>query len=380
MRVRNKGVQSVGHVTVNGAIAIGRRVYWSKTGGTDDRVDRWLGIADARVSVGARELCCRATLGGLSFEEAADTLWRLGQIRVGKERLRQTAEQTGRGVLESQRTGDLLPAWDAAGGALTMGCDGVMVPVVTTAEKQRRRANRRGRRKARHSGWPRHRGSDQGFKEFKVAAFYDRKRERYHVVGTAGDHEVLGRLMRREAGRLKIGEAVTKVAVTDGAEWIHRQVETRLPMVDAHILDYYHLKQHVGEAAGVCFGEGQPASESLRKRLTTALYDEGAGGLLLAIHETWRSVRSRRKREVLRKLEQYVSKRAAMLDYPTFVQRGFDVGSGPTESSCKTLTLRLKGHGRRWDRPNAEAVMALEALRQSGLWRTYWDRERNLVA
>ncbi|MCX5682532.1 MAG: hypothetical protein NT049_02455 [Planctomycetota bacterium] len=367
-------------MTVNGAIAIGRRIYWSKAQGADGRLDRWLGIVDARISVGARELCCRATLGGLSFIEASGTLWRLGQIRVCKDRLRQIAEGEGRRVLEAQRTGDLTPAWDAAQGRLTLGCDGVMVPVVTAAEKQKRRARRRRRRKARRCGGPRHRGSDQGFKEFKIAAFYNRKRERYHVVGTAGNHEALGRLMRREAGRLKINEAITKVAVTDGAEWIRRQIQTRLPMVDAHILDYYHLKQHVGEAALVCFGEANPAGEAWRTRLTTALYEEGAAGLLLAIHETLRSARARRKRDLLRKLEQYVAKRATMLDYPTFVERDFDVGSGPTEAACKTLTLRLKGRGRRWDRPNAEAVMALEALRQSRLWLTYWNRERTLVA
>ena len=49
------------------------------------------------------------------------------------------------------------------------------------------------------------------------------------------------------------------------------------------------------------------------------------------------------------------------------------MGSGPTESCCKTLTQRLKGSGRRGDVENAEAVMALEALRESGLWKTYWQ-------
>ena len=35
-------------------------------------------------------------------------------------------------------------------------------------------------------------------------------------------------------------------------------------------------------------------------------------------------------------------------------------------------TPRLKGSGKRWDADNAEAVMALDALRASGLWQTYW--------
>ena len=62
--------------------------------------------------------------------------------------------------------------------------------------------------------------------------------------------------------------------------------------------------------------------------------------------------------------------------YPTFRQLGYDCGSGPTESCCGTLTARLKGPGMRWDKDNAEAVMALAGLYHSNLWRTYWHAQR----
>ena len=57
-----------------------------------------------------------------------------------------------------------------------------------------------------------------------------------------------------------------------------------------------------------------------------------------------------------------------MIRYPEFVEKGWQIGSGPTEATCKTLTARLKGSGMRWDADNAEALMALEALTQSGQW------------
>jgi hypothetical protein len=50
----------------------------------------------------------------------------------------------------------------------------------------------------------------------------------------------LGRLMRREAGKLRIDRARRKYSVTDGAEWIANQYATQLPMLDENILDYYH--------------------------------------------------------------------------------------------------------------------------------------------
>jgi hypothetical protein len=48
------------------------------------------------------------------------------------------------------------------------------------------------------------------------------------------------------------------------------------------------------------------------------------------------------------------------------------IGSGPMEAMCKT-TWRLKGPGMRWDSPNAEVVMALAALDQSGHWTGSWQ-------
>ena len=48
----------------------------------------------------------------------------------------------------------------------------------------------------------------------------------------------------------------------------------------------------------------------------------------------------------------------------------------PTESLCGTLTDRLKGPGMRWDKSNAEAMMALACVCHSGLWDTYWKSQR----
>ena len=59
--------------------------------------------------------------------------------------------------------------------------------------------------------------------------------------------------------------------------------------------------------------------------------------------------------------------------YPEFLEKGRHIGSGPTESMCRATTERLKGAGRRWDADNAEALMAIEALEQSGGWQAYWD-------
>jgi hypothetical protein len=62
-----------------------------------------------------------------------------------------------------------------------------------------------------------------------------------------------------------------------------------------------------------------------------------------------------------------------MIHSPEFLAKGWQIGSGPTESRCKTSTQRLKGRGRRWDGRNAEAVAALTTLEDSQQWHLYWQ-------
>ena len=87
----------------------------------------------------------------------------------------------------------------------------------------------------------------------------------------------------------------------------------------------------------------------------------------------WRVGLRRGCRAAADRLLNYVSEREDMIKYPEFSAKGWQIGSGPTEATCKTLTARLKGSGMRWDADNAEALLALEALTQSGQWDLYWQ-------
>lgn len=69
-----------------------------------------------------------------------------------------------------------------------------------------------------------------------------------------------------------------------------------------------------------------------------------------------------------------------MILYPKFQELGRQIGSGPTESMCKATTQRLKGRGMRWDGNNAERILSLEALEQSGDGKAYWEAQLFLPA
>ena len=363
---------------------IRRTVYWLPGQGTIAPVDTWLGIDQHRHSPGVREMCCREATSD-SFRHAAEDLRRVGQIQLSPETVRSLVEDEGRRAHQCQHAGTLKPSWSArdckgpngTDSCLITGADGVKVPMVTETEKAKRRALRcRRGPKARTRRRQIRRGSDYAYKEFKLVTFYDGYKEHQYALGTSGDHQALGRLMRRAAGCLKLDQADICYSVSDGADWIRNQYNQRLPMLDANILDYYHLREHVIGASYKVFGESTSAALSWRESMMEVMLEQGPLAFLDVVGDLNRSLRSKVKREALSSLRNYVAKRISMLEYPTFRSKGYEIGSGPTEAYCKTLTSRLKGPGMRWDRPHAEGLMALAAVRSSGLWQQYWQQQR----
>jgi len=393
-RLRNKGREAHTLLTANDRIELERTRWYSHAAGGVLPADGWLDVAEATVSLGARELACRLNQGARSFAKATDNLARAAQIHMSDELLRQVVEREGQAVLHAQQAGQLTVPWtagdcqfkDAAGrpsgqSRVYLGADGVKVPLVTDAEKVKRRTAVKQKRRQRGKKCrplPRaKRGADGRYKEFKIVTYYDQEQVHRHVVATRGDHRVAGKLMRREACRIQLDQADDKVALVDGAPWIVNQIEGQSLPLDDVGLDFYHLSDNVHKTRRIVFGEDAaeakdtPGQRWAAAVLHTAKHEgyEALRDQLLA----WKgTLRGAKQREAGRLLE-YVTDRGPMIKYPEFLERGRDIGSGPTESMCRATTERIKGVGMRWEAVNAEALMALEALDQSGEWKGYWS-------
>lgn len=158
------------HLTAVGHVVIRRRVWQQNAGGLDAPADDWLNGQRARISQGARERCCRIGCHPQGFRRSAADLKRLAGISVSAERLRQIVEGQGHELARQRQSGTLGPAWRgadcrvpaSASGAsdsspatgavrsrVYVGIDGFMAPMVTEAEKQKRRMARSRRSHAR---------------------------------------------------------------------------------------------------------------------------------------------------------------------------------------------------------------------------------------
>ena len=325
------------------------------------------------------------------FAQGAEDLRRIAGLAVSKERLRQITEGEANEVSAARAEGAVSPSWSADQAVVGSsrrtrvyaGVDGVMVRTVTQGEKDKRRRQHTIRRRQRGrkgigntKPLPAARpGSDDGFKEMKLGLFYSQDKDRVHLFATNGDHEEFGRLLRRHADAIQFERARERISLTDGGPWIRKEILKHLKDLDATLLDFYHLSEHIWDTATYCLGKGQEGQAWAVAQLHEIKHT-GYRGVLAAIDALRRKLRAPAKLNSLRLLRQYIVERWEMVDYRQALAKGWDIGSGPTEAACKNLTLRLKRTGMKWDTGHAAGMMNLVALRESGQWTAYWEKRK----
>ncbi len=124
----------------------------------------------------------------------------------------------------------------------------------------------------------------------------------------------------------------------------------------------------------VLYGEGAAEATEWRNAFCTTLCQRGPLEVVTELGLLAKSRRGR-KRQAIQTLQGYMAKRLEVLDYPRFLAEGFQIGSGPTESQCKSLAARLKGRGRHWNRSGIDAHMAIDCLYHNPKqWTAYWPK------
>lgn len=371
-------------------------------------VDALVDRAEATVSVGVRECCCRLGTSGGSFARAARDLDFIGGVRLSAETLRTITEDEGGRVVRWCQDEQMLFDFDGPnepeaglvqadrpdprqthlgvndpveGPVLRVyaSMDGVQTPTITQGEKTKRRAQTLARRAVLRKRGRRPRplpppkpGTDQRWKEAKIVTFYNQDSSWRQVAATVGNHAAAGKLLAHEGAKIGVGSIDQIVAPVDGAPYIRNQIERHLPARTQLVLDFYHLSGHVHQTRREVFGETDPQGQAWAEGQLHTLRHQPAQTSWQSLLDWRGTLRSPRKRKPADDLLSYIGERKPMLCYARCDEHGWDVGSGPMESMCKQITRRLKGRGMRWDRPNIQAMAALEALYQSNQCDAYW--------
>lgn len=179
-----------------------------------------------------------------------------------------------------------------------------------------------------------------------------------------------GAALYRLACRYGYEQAAEKLFAADGADWCWELQQTFFSAATP-IVDWYHVSEHVWETAR------RIATDTDVNGWAHAALDElhtGGGTALVAWLEPQQKAHRGTRRTAIGQLLNYLRPRLARMDYPAYRARGWPIGSGLIESSCRQLVgLRLKGPGMHWTEPGALAITALRATDLNQHWHSTWN-------
>ena len=136
-RLDNKGREDFTVLTVNGRVTLWRRRWSSPGTGSVTPLDALLDVAEARLTVGVREMGCRLNQAARNFDKAAENLARTAQVVLSGEALRHVVEAEGKAVLKAQQSGTLAIGWTAADCRIPPPADAAAAPPPATAAAAR---------------------------------------------------------------------------------------------------------------------------------------------------------------------------------------------------------------------------------------------------
>jgi hypothetical protein len=183
------------------------------------------------------------------------------------------------------------------------------------------------------------------------------------------------------ARRAGYHRAKSRAFIADGARWLWEVASSQFP--DAvQILDWYHLSEHIHQAAAVLYGEGSQAAKEFSQMRLDELWEGRVKDTLATLQVLRKSFRAASKRETLRQLSGYLENNRSRIDYPRYRELGLRIGSGQVEGACKTLVgLRCKQAGmRNWTKRGAEGVLRLRAALQTGRYDDLWSHPATTAA
>jgi len=155
-----------------------------------------------------------------------------------------------------------------------------------------------------------------------------------------------------------------RVFLCDGATWIWNRVEDSYPD-SIQIVDYFHAKEHLSNVVGPIFSTKEKAG--WLKEQEAYLFQDNVQAAIKELNRLKK--RHPKQGESLEREINYFTKHEHRMQYGTFRDKGYLIGSGPIESAHrKVIQQRLKLSGQRWTMAGLQAMVTLRVAYLSGEW------------
>lgn len=187
-----------------------------------------------------------------------------------------------------------------------------------------------------------------------------------------GGPEGLGVKLVTEAQSRRWSNTYQSVVIGDGAAWIWN-LATHDYASAAHIVDWYHAKQHLCVASTLIYPDLPDKAATWVEAHAVLLY----AGQALQIAERLFRAAALAQPDLKAKLDSeagYFFSNHERMQYRDFELAHLPIGSGMVESAAKQAKHRLSAAGMRWSRPGLENILPLRAALMSDSFDLFWQK------
>jgi hypothetical protein len=190
----------------------------------------------------------------------------------------------------------------------------------------------------------------------------------------------LGLLLRQQAAQVGMEKAQQWIGLSDGGSGLENFMQTNFNRANmVIILDFWHPTGYLESLARTLIGDDEEKRVEQVTAWCHTMKHEGGKGIL-AVLKGLALPDKKSVKEAHQAAVQYIENNLHRMDYPLYLSQGWQIGSGPIESACKTVVgQRLKLAGMRWREYGTDNVCHLRALFKSdkGQWDAFWERKVN---
>lgn len=229
--------------------------------------------------------------------------------------------------------------------------------------------------------------TNEGWKEVKSGVIYN-FRENNKILDINGnptiesfnksyisrieDYSSFGKRLKQEAKRRNYRDAKQLIVIADGAKWIWELAKKDYPFA-TQIVDWYHAKEHLSILSKLFFAESSKNNfNTFFEKLSDLLFEGKIDEINDIAHNKIMKLNIADDIERLKSIHtelEYFNNNKKRMQYKYFKSKGFPIGSGVIEATCKQLVqLRLKRNGMKWKKPGAHCILQLRCHYLSGRW------------
>ena len=171
------------------------------------------------------------------------------------------------------------------------------------------------------------------------------------------------------------------IGLLDGDPYLEKALREELhargweDRLEALILDIIHASEYLWEVGTALYGEkGAPRVQWVEAKLY-ALLDSKVGYVMGGLKQIrTKNQLTPHQEKAIEKTLTYFANHRHMMDYGTYLEKGYPIATGVVEGTCGSLVKdRMEQSGMRWSLAGAQAVLVQRAVVKNGDWEDFWS-------